>query len=111
MTPPRLDSPPRNLALLLAAAFIVVTACNICEHMGAGAHGFTELALYFNRRADGISIAARNQDATAVLQATSSTLQTCTSCHATYRLEVVDAATWLARTGSMHDPSMMHGGH
>ena len=82
-----------------------------CEHMGAGADGFTELALDFHRRADAIDVAAQAEDATAVLRATSNTLQACTSCHATYRQEVVDAATWQARTGSAHDPAMMHGGH
>ncbi|MBK6920715.1 MAG: cytochrome c [Deltaproteobacteria bacterium] len=71
-----------------------------CEHMGAGADGFTELALDFHRRADAIGVAAQAEDATAVLRATSNTLQACTSCHATYRQDIVDAATWQARTGS-----------
>ena len=82
-----------------------------CEHMGAGADGFTELALDFHRRADAIGVAAQSADATAVLRATSSTLRACTRCHATYRQDVVDAATWQSRTGSAHDPAMMHGGH
>ena len=83
----------------------------MCQHMGAGADGFTELALDFHRRADAIGVAARAQDGTAVLRATSNTLQACTSCHATYRQDVVDAATWQARIGSDHDPAMMHGDH
>ncbi len=76
----------------------------MCEHMGAGADGFTELALEFHRRADGIGAAAREQDAAAVLRATASTLDACTGCHATYRQDVVDAATYKARTGSSHTP-------
>src|SRR5690554_7084527 len=72
----------------------------MCEHMGAGADGFTELALEFHRRADMIGHAARERDGAAVPRATSSTLQTCTSRHANYRQDVVDAATWEARTGS-----------
>lgn len=83
----------------------------MCEHMGAGADGFTELALDFHRRADAIGTAARAQDGAAVLRATSNTLQACTSCHATYRQDVVDAATWQARTGSSHDPAAMQGHH
>lgn len=83
----------------------------MCEHMGAGAEGFTELALDFHRRADAIGEAARAQDAQAVLEATSNTLQACTSCHARYRQEVVDAETWTARTGQAHDPAMMQGEH
>ena len=81
----------------------------MCQHMGAGAEGFTELALDFHHRADGIGVAARAQDGPGVLRATASTLQACTSCHATYRQQVVDAATWQARTGSAHDPAMTHG--
>ncbi len=86
----------------------------MCQHMGAGADGFTELALDFHRRADQIGAAARAQDGAAVLRAMSSTLKACTSCHATYRQDVVDAATWQQRTGSAHRPAMngaMHGGH
>jgi len=81
----------------------------MCHHMGAGADGFTELALDFHRRADAIGVAARAQDGTAVLRATSSALEACTSCHATYRQDVVDPATWEARTGSAHAPAMTHG--
>ncbi len=81
----------------------------MCQHMGMGAQGFTELALDFHRRADGIAEAATQRDATAVLRATSHTLQACTACHASYRQDVVDAATWQARTGSAHVP--MQGGH
>lgn len=88
----------------VAAASAVIESSpqmqRMCEHMGAGADGFTELALEFHRRADMIGHAARERDGAAVPRATSSTLQTCTSCHANYRQDVVDAATWEARTGS-----------
>jgi len=76
----------------------------MCEHMGAGADGFTERALAFHRRADAIAEAARAHDGAAVLAATARTLEACTGCHAAYRQEVVDAATWEARTGSGHTP-------
>jgi len=79
----------------------------MCRHMGAGAAGFTEMALDFHRRADAIGEAARAQDSAAVLRATSHTLGACTACHATYRQEVVDAETWATRTGTAHEP-MMH---
>jgi hypothetical protein len=71
-----------------------------CEHMGAGADGFTELALDFHKRADGIALAAEKQDTQAVLLATSHTLQACTSCHAQYRQDVVDAEAWTTQTGT-----------
>ncbi len=81
----------------------------MCEHMGAGAEGFTEAALDFHHRAEAIGVAARSQDAPSVLRATANTLAACTSCHATYRQEVLDAPTWARRTGSAHDPTSMHG--
>jgi hypothetical protein len=83
----------------------------MCQHMGAGAPGFTELALEFHQRADAIGEAASAHDGPAVLRATSNTLAACTGCHAAYRQELVDAETWAQRTGSDHDPAAMHGGH
>ena len=83
----------------------------MCQHMGAGAEGFTPLALKFHERADGIGEAAREQDTAGVLRATSETLQACTSCHATYRQQVVDAPTWEQLTGSSSPAHMNHGGH
>ncbi len=68
-----------------------------CQHMGAGAAGFTDLALDFHDRADAIGVAARARDRARVLSATSETLKACTNCHATFRQEVVDDATWRAR--------------
>ena len=75
-----------------------------CEHMGAGAAGFTELALEFHARADQIGPAAAARDTQAVLRATAHTLSACTRCHETYRQEVVDAETWQAQTGASHSP-------
>lgn len=77
----------------------------MCQHMGAGAEGFTDKALDFHSRADAISEAARAKDGVAVLKATAHTLQACTSCHATFRQEIVDAETWQDRTGSSHNPA------
>jgi hypothetical protein len=62
----------------------------MCTHMGAGAPGFTELALQFHRTADTIGEAARFKDRAAVLKALDKTLQTCTSCHAQFRQQIVD---------------------
>jgi len=77
----------------------------MCRHMGKGAPGFTELALDFHRRADAIGKEARAHDGPAVLLATSRTLQACTGCHATYRQDVMDAATWQDRVDSIDDPA------
>ena len=74
----------------------------MCEHMGAGADGFTELALEFHSRADGIGEAGRAREPAAVLRETARTLEVCIRCHATYRQDVVDAETWQARTGHAH---------
>lgn len=72
----------------------------MCEHMGAGADGFTELALDFHRRANAIGEAARAHDGPRTLRATATTLEACVGCHARFRQDVVDAETWQARTGS-----------
>lgn len=61
----------------------------MCTRMGAGAEGFTELALEFHQRADAITVAARAHDSASVLRATATTLQMCTACHATYRQDIV----------------------
>jgi len=66
----------------------------MCEHMGAAAPGFTTMALNFHHTADTIGEAARRGDRAGVLTALDRTLQTCVGCHATYRQEVVDEATW-----------------
>ena len=66
----------------------------MCNHMGAGAPGFTDVALNFHHTADGIGEAARAKDEAAVLKAVNATLSTCVSCHATYKQQVVDRDTW-----------------
>lgn len=71
-----------------------------CRHMGAGAEGFTRVALDFHERANAIGAAARERNSRAVLRATANTLQACTGCHASYRQEVVTQAAWQARTGN-----------
>ncbi len=78
----------------------------MCTHMGAGASGFTPTALDFHRTADGIGAAARRQDATAVLAALDATLGKCVACHATYKQQIVDEATWTRLTST--PPPMGH---
>jgi len=70
----------------------------MCEHMGAGAPGFTDLALEFHRTADKIGDAAKQHDPNAVLKAVSDTLAVCTSCHQTFRQQVVDDTAWAELT-------------
>jgi cytochrome c556 len=65
-----------------------------CEHMGSQAPGFTEVALRFHSTADSLVEAARKRDQRAVLAALGHTLRACTSCHAAYKQQIVDAATW-----------------
>jgi cytochrome c556 len=61
----------------------------MCQHMGSAAPGFTEQALNFHHTADEIAVAAAKRDGPAVLIALAKTLSACTSCHATYKQEVV----------------------
>jgi hypothetical protein len=74
------------------------TMGRMCTHMGLGAPGFTEAALEFHRSADKIARAARQHDSEGVLLALEQTLDHCTSCHAKYKQQVVDEATWSALT-------------
>lgn len=71
----------------------------MCEHMGAGAPGFAEFALTFHRTADTIATAAQRGDRVAATAALAATLRTCVGCHAAYRQEVVDEATWQRLAG------------
>lgn len=61
----------------------------MCEHMGAGAPGFTEQALAFHHTADEIVTAAGKRDNPAMLSALAKTLSACTNCHATFKQQVV----------------------
>jgi len=73
----------------------------MCTHMGAAAPGFTEQALAFHHMADRIAVAARERDRLRVLGQLGATLEICTSCHTTWKQQVVDEATWerLTSTG------------
>jgi hypothetical protein len=71
----------------------------MCNHMGAGAPGFTEQALRFHHTADKISEAARGRDMPGVLTALSDTLATCTGCHSVFKQRVVDETTWASLAG------------
>jgi len=81
----------------------------MCTHMGAGAPGFTEKALVFHHTADRIATAARGRDRGRVLSELGATLQTCTSCHASWKQQAVDDPTWLRLTSAAsptgHGPS------
>lgn len=82
----------------------------MCNHMGAGAPGFTDKALEFHHSADKIGGAAKKKDMAAVWKALGETLATCTGCHAAFKQHVVDEAAWSAATrqtapsGTMHHP-------
>jgi hypothetical protein len=62
----------------------------MCEHLGAAAPGFTDLALTFHHTADGIAEAAERADERGVLDALGATLTLCTKCHATYKQKLVE---------------------
>jgi cytochrome c553 len=76
--------------------------------MGAGAPGFTEAALRFHHTADSIAEAAKQKDAQGVLAALGATLSTCTSCHATFKQEVVDDGTFASWTKQGAPSGPMH---
>ena len=80
----------------------------MCNHMGAGAPAFIEQALAFHHQADRIGEAARARDRVKVATELGATLQACTSCHATWKQQIVDEATWTRLTGGA-PPMMDHG--
>jgi len=80
------------------------TMAAMCDHMGAGAPGFTEMALGFHRTADTIGEAARRDDAKGALRALGDTLRTCVGCHAAYRQEIVDEDAWRRLTAGTERP-------
>ena len=61
----------------------------MCRHMGAGAPGFADQAIAFHRSADRIGAAADQRDKQAVLMQLHATLNLCTSCHETYRQQII----------------------
>jgi cytochrome c556 len=83
----------------------------MCNHMGAGAEGFTEKALGFHETADGIIAAAEKEDYQGVMTATADTIGTCTSCHAQYKQKIVTDKVWRKKTGMGAPSGGMHQKH
>lgn len=65
------------------------TTAQMCRSMGAGAQGFTERAIRFHRSASAMETAAHSNDTQAVLERLAETLGQCTTCHATYRQQII----------------------
>lgn len=80
----------------------------MCQHMGAAAPGFTELSLKFHHTADTIGEAAKKQNAEDVIKALGDTLAVCTSCHQTFKQQVVDDAAWSALMKMTPPPGLTH---
>ena len=65
-----------------------------CNDLGSAAPGFGEQGVAFHRTADGIAGAARAHDRNRALSELAATLASCNGCHAVWKQEVVDEATW-----------------
>lgn len=70
----------------------------MCDHMGRGAQGFTEMALKMHSEADKIVFAAQKKDLKGAMVATNRTLQSCTACHAVFKQEVMSEEDWRKAT-------------
>ncbi len=66
----------------------------MCQHMGAGAAGFTEQAIQFHKSADEIVRFAEMKDLQGIIARLNNTLNKCTACHSTFRQQIVDEATY-----------------
>ena len=66
----------------------------MCDHMGRGAPGFTEMALRMHSEADKITEAGQKKNLKAAMVATNRTLQSCTACHAVYKQEILSEVDW-----------------
>ncbi|MDO9182248.1 MAG: hypothetical protein Q7U04_07555 [Bacteriovorax sp.] len=72
----------------------------MCDHMGRGAPGFTEMALRMHSEADKITDAGQKKNLKAAMVATNRTLQHCTACHAVYKQEIISEVDWKKATES-----------
>jgi len=66
----------------------------MCQHMVAGAVGFTDQAIQFHKSADEIVRFAEKKDQQGVITGLNNTLNKCTACHSTFRQQIVDEATY-----------------
>jgi hypothetical protein len=92
-----------DFAAIEAAAYRIGTKTYdeaSCQRMGLGAPGFSEQSIKFHRSADVIAVAATKRDRAEVLSALNRTLETCTACHAAFKQQVVDDATWSRLTST-----------
>lgn len=72
----------------------------MCDHMGRGAPGFTEMALKMHSEADKIVFAAQKKDLKGVMVATNRTLHSCTACHAVFKQEILSEENWRKATAT-----------
>lgn len=61
----------------------------MCEHMGRGTPGYTEMGLALHKSGDELVKAADKNDYDLFVKNLGTTLQTCTSCHSAFKQEVV----------------------
>ncbi len=80
----------------------------VCNHMGAASPAFTRQALAFHHTADGIVAAAHERSRGRVLAELSTTLQACRACHAQWKQEIVDDATWNRLTSAPQSAGQTH---
>ena len=80
----------------------------VCNHMGAASPAFTRQALAFHHTADDIVAAARERNRDRVLAELSTTLKACRACHAQWKQEIIDDATWNRLTSAPQSAGQTH---
>lgn len=61
----------------------------MCEHMGQGAPGYTEMGLALHKAADQLLVHADNKNYDAFVKQLNVTVKTCTSCHAQFKQQII----------------------
>ena len=80
----------------------------VCNHMGAASPAFTRQALAFHHTADDIVAAARERNRDRILAELSTTLKACRACHAQWKQEIIDDATWNRLTSAPQSAGQTH---
>ncbi|RLA62819.1 MAG: hypothetical protein DRQ89_08410 [Epsilonproteobacteria bacterium] len=74
----------------------------MCNNMGKATPGFTEMGLVLHSTADKLVHAAKKKDYDLFVKKLGATLRTCTSCHSTFKQEIVSQEEFHKSMSKIH---------